>query len=153
MGKNLGEIHGWLDDLAHGKRLQNYEIICPSSYSYIGLEKNATLQDKEGIAELKKRWGADPIHLTPVGYGKLAEAIIAEDSKEKDVKSNKLKKQEPTQEQRRDGLSRSDLTASRWGQEVWSNSLNRTRGRDEDASGSGRSRRIRGRARKRPKHF
>ena len=108
---------------------------------------------RRALLNSRRGGGADPIHLTPVGYGKLAEAIIAEDSKEKDVKSNKIKKQEPTQEQRSDGLSRSDLTVSRWGQEVWSNSLNRTRGRDEDASGSGRSRRIRGGAGKRPKHF
>ena len=41
MGKQLADIHSWLDDLAHGKRLQSYEIICPSTI--IGLAENATL--------------------------------------------------------------------------------------------------------------
>ena len=88
----------------------------------------------------KEEVGADPIHLTPVGYSKLAEAIIANGSEERDCELNKWKKQEPNLEQRRDGLSRSDLTA----REAGSSSHNRSIWRDDDTSSSGRSWRNRG---------
>ena len=51
MGKQLAEIHKWIDDLAHGKRLQNYTTIC------ICLEDAASLKDRTGMQELKARWG------------------------------------------------------------------------------------------------
>ena len=35
-GKAKAEIHLWLDDLAHGKGILNYEVMCPNSV--IGLE-------------------------------------------------------------------------------------------------------------------
>ena len=57
MGKQLAEIHGWLDDLAHGKRLQNYEFICPS-FS-IGLADNSTLKDRGEREKLRDRWGTE----------------------------------------------------------------------------------------------
>ena len=53
MGKQLADIHGWLDDLAHGKRLQRYQIICPSTF--IGLAKTATLKDKTEREKLRDR--------------------------------------------------------------------------------------------------
>ena len=66
MGKQLAEIHGWLDDLAHGKRLQQYEIFCLSTA--IGLDDSASLKDKSERDKLKNRGGgADPVHLTPAG--------------------------------------------------------------------------------------
>ena len=73
MGKQLADIHGWLDDLAHGKRILRYEIICPSTL--IGLAKNATLKDKTEREKLRDRWGTDPVHLTEAGYAALAEAL------------------------------------------------------------------------------
>ena len=30
MGKALVDIHFWIDDLAHGKRIKNYEVVCSS---------------------------------------------------------------------------------------------------------------------------
>ena len=53
MGKQLADIHGWLDDLAHGKRILRYEIICPSTL--IGLAENTTLKDKTEREKLRDR--------------------------------------------------------------------------------------------------
>ena len=64
MGKQLAEIHGWLDDLAHGKRLQQYEIFCPVTAK--GLDDNTSLKDKAELEKLKNRWGSDPVHHMPV---------------------------------------------------------------------------------------
>ena len=62
MGKQLAEIHGWLDDLAHGKRLQQYEIFCLSTA--IGLDDSASLKDKSERDKLKNRGGGGLIQST-----------------------------------------------------------------------------------------
>ena len=67
MGNSLAQIHSWLDDLAHGKRITEYMVMCVSSA--IGLEDNPSKK------ELARIWGSDPVHLTPEGYSKLAEKI------------------------------------------------------------------------------
>ena len=71
--------------------------------------------------ELAKLWGSDPVHLTSAGYQKMADKLVemAEVHWVKTThttgtaKSNQASKQ--TRE-RRPGLSSSDLTAGRWGQ-------------------------------------
>ena len=54
MGKQLAEIHGWIDVLSHGKQLQNYTTICPGTC--IGLEDSPSLKDRAEMQELKARW-------------------------------------------------------------------------------------------------
>ena len=134
MGKQLADIHGWLDDLAHGKRLQSYKIVCPSTF--IGLADNATLKDKAEREKLRDRWGTDPVHLTEAGYAALAEALI--DScmpGEEPDKSSTVPKDTTN---RRDGVSRSDWTASRWDSKAASSGQPRKnvhRGRKDDVPG------------------
>ena len=111
MGKQLADIHGWLDDLARGRRLLNYEIVCPSSA--IGIEDNATIRDNATLEGLKNRWGADPVHLTPAGYNALADYLIVSCNNQADEKKEAPGPTRDT-EKRRDGLSRSDWAASRW---------------------------------------
>ena len=60
IGTSLAQIPTWLDDLAHGKRITEYEVLCVSSA--IGLEDNPSKR------ELAKLWGSDPVHVTPEGY-------------------------------------------------------------------------------------
>ena len=85
MGNSLAEIHTWLDDLAHGKRIANYEVMCPSSA--IGLENNP---DRKQLA---KMWGKDPVHLAAAGYTMLAEKIAekAADIRAKSPSASKAK--------------------------------------------------------------
>ena len=112
MGKQLAEIHGWIDDLSHGKRLQNYTTICPGTC--IGLEDSASLKDKAEMQELKARWGDDPVHLAPLGYTALAESLIETAKSEAEPPQAKETLQKDTAK-RREGISKSDWTASRWG--------------------------------------
>ena len=108
-----------LDDLAHGKRLLSYEIVCPSTF--IGLAENATLKDKAEREKLRDRWGTDPVHLTEAGYAALAEALT--DScmpREEPDKSLTVHKDTTN---RRDGVSRSDWTASCWDSKASSSSI------------------------------
>ena len=111
MGKQLADIHGWLDDLARGRRLLNYESVCPSSA--IGIDDNATIRGKATLEGLKNRWGADPVHLTPAGYNALADYLVTVCIKQADEKKESPGPARDT-EKRRDGLSRSDWAASRW---------------------------------------
>ena len=106
MGNSLAEIHTWLDDLAHGKRIANYEVMCPSSA--IGLENNP---DRKQLA---KMWGKDPVHLAAAGYTMLAEKIAEKAAKSP---SSSKAKYHPLRQaaNRLDGVSRSDLAAPRWG--------------------------------------
>ena len=103
IGTSLAQIPTWLDDLAHGKRITEYEVLCVSSA--IGLEDNPSKR------ELAKLWGSDPVHLTPEGYKKLGEKIVEQVSTRKPKPANPGKKKDA---ERRPGLSRSDLIASRW---------------------------------------
>ena len=112
MGKQLAEIHGWIDDLSHGKRLLNYSTICPGTC--IGLEDTASLKDKAGMQDLKARWGDDPVHLTPLGYTALAERLIETANSEAESTQVKEVLRKDTAK-RREGISKSDWTASRWG--------------------------------------
>ena len=70
MGRTLADIYGWMDNLAHGKRISNHELICPSSAIGIGLNDNV---DRKQLATL---WAVDPVHLAPAGYAKLAEKMV-----------------------------------------------------------------------------
>ena len=108
MGNSLAEIHTWLDDLAHGKRIANYEIMYPSSA--IGLENNP---DKKQLA---KMWGKDPVHLAAAGYTMLAEKIAenAADLRAKSPSAIKVKHLPLRQAANQlEGVSRSDLAAPR----------------------------------------
>ena len=111
MGSQLADIHGWLDDLARGRRLQNYEIICPASA--LGVDDNASISDKSTQEGLRSRWGTDPVHLTPAGYNTLAESLIANlATTEQGVP---VKPAPPLdREKRKEGLSTSDWAANRW---------------------------------------
>ena len=53
----LRDIHSWTDEFACGKRIRNFEVVCPGSS--IWEDKQTTKKD------LKEYWGADPVHLTP----------------------------------------------------------------------------------------
>ena len=112
MGNSLAQIYSWLGDLAHGKHIVDYDIVCVSTV--VGMEGNPSKK------ELAKLWGSDPVHLTPAGYQKMvdklvemAEALRVKPPKAPDtaksIKSNRQSRE------RRPGLSRSDLTAGRWG--------------------------------------
>ena len=118
MGNSLVEIHSWLDDLAHGKRISNYEVMCPSSA--IGLDNNL---DKTQIARM---WGKDPVHLATAGYSMLAEKIVekATELRAKHPPADRAKPNHETKppiRQAANGLervSRSDLADTRWGGEI-----------------------------------
>ena len=112
MGKQLADIHSWLDDLAHGKRLQSYEIICPSTF--IGLAENATLKDKAEREKLRDRWGTDLVHLTEAGYAALAEALTDSCMSREELGKFEAPTLPKDTTNRWDGVSRSDWTASRW---------------------------------------
>ena len=115
MGNSLAQIHSWLDDLAHGKRITEYMVMCVSSA--IGLEDNPSKK------ELARIWGSDPVHLTPEGYSKLAEkitekAIARQNGPSKADGHIKATTTRVKAAERKQGLSRSDLTASRWSREA-----------------------------------
>ena len=114
MGSNLADIHGWIDDFARGKRIQNYEVICPGS----------TIWEDASVSkhDLKNYWGADPVHLALRGYEKLVEKLVgkleAERSKKRsreDCEAGK-QRQKPRLDHsdRKTGISRSDTVAERW---------------------------------------
>ena len=72
--------------------------------------------------DLKNYWGADPVHLAPRGYEKLAEKLVgkleAERSKKRsreDCEAGK-QRQKPRLDHsdRKTGISRSDTVAERW---------------------------------------
>ena len=72
--------------------------------------------------ELAKLWGSDPVHLTTAGYQKMADKLVelAEAHQMKPPKTTDTAKTKQTNRQtteRRPGLSRSNLTAGRWGQD------------------------------------
>ena len=111
----LAQIHSWLDDLAHGKRITEYMVMCVSSA--IGLEDNPSKK------ELAIIWGSDPVHLTPEGYSKLAEKITEKSNARQNRSSEaagpiKATTARVKAAERKQGLSRSDLTASRWSREA-----------------------------------
>ena len=115
MGNSLAQIHSWLDDLAHGKRITEYMVMCVSSA--IGLEDNPSKK------ELARIWGSDPVHLTPEGYSKLAEkitekAVGRQNGPFEAASPIKATTTRVKTTMRKHGLSRSDLTASRWSQEA-----------------------------------
>ena len=111
MGNQLADIHGWLDDLARGRRLQNYEIVCPATA--LGVDDNASINDKSTQEGLRSRWGTDPVHLTPAGYTALAESLIANlATEEHEVKDTPAPPRD--REKRKEGLSTSDWAANRW---------------------------------------
>ena len=111
MGNQLADIHGWLDDLARGRRLQNYEIVCPASA--LGVEDNATINDKSTQVGLRIRWGTDPVHLTPAGYSALAESLIANLATVEQGVSD-IPAPPRDNEKGKEGLSTSDWAANRW---------------------------------------
>ena len=92
----------------------HFEVVCPGSI--IWEDKNTSIKD------LKVYWGADPVHLTPKGYEKMAEKLADR------VAANQPKKRErsdsepgnPRQKARMDtnrrlaGISRSDNVTKRW---------------------------------------
>ena len=125
-----------LDDLAHGKRLLSYEIVCPSTF--IGLAENATLKYKAEREKLRDRWGTDPVHLTEAGYAALAEALTDSCSTNEDLNKTEAPTLPKDTTNRRDGVSRSDWTASRWDSRAAAAGHSRKpehRGRKEDFPG------------------
>ena len=67
MGSKLGDIHGWIEDFARGKRIKNFEVVCPATTISTG--------DNISKRDLSAYWGGDPVHLTPAGYEKLGEKL------------------------------------------------------------------------------
>ena len=120
MGNSLAQIFTWLGDLAHGKRIIDYDVVCVSSI--VGMEGNPSKK------ELAKLWGSDPVHLTTAGYQKVADKLV-EKAEAHRMRPPKItgaagpKNQNRTTTERRPGLSRSGLTARRWGRmttkETW----------------------------------
>ena len=112
MGNSLAQIYSWLGDLAHGKRIVDYDVVCVSTV--VVMEGNPSKK------ELPKLWGSDPVHLTSAGYQKMADKLVemAEAHRVKPPKTADTAKSNQSNRQtreRRPGLSRSDLTAGRWG--------------------------------------
>ena len=133
MGNSLAQILTWLGDLAHGRRILDYEVVCVSSI--VGMEGNPSKK------ELAKLWGSDPVHLTPAGYQKVAEKLVekADSHRMKPPRAaGTLGSKHPQKTARRPGLSRSDLTAGRWDQEAHHRSSGK---RSYPGAGSGSSKR------------
>ena len=116
MGTSLAELEDWIRDLAYSKRIQLSSVICPATM--VDLD-NPTDKKKE----LAKWWGTDPVHLLPAGYSKMAEKLTSriekERGQEEQEKKNMAKSATSTitghSAQRRDGISRSDMSARRHG--------------------------------------
>ena len=114
MGNSLAQIYTWLGDLAYGKRIVDFDVVCVSTI--VGME------GKPSKKELAKLWGSDPVHLTSAGYQKMADKLVekAEAHRMKPPKAADTSKtkqiSKPTTEMR-PGLSRSNLTAGKWGQD------------------------------------
>ena len=115
MGAALADIHGWVDDLARGKRIVNYEVVCPGSIIW---------EDKEiSKKDLANFWGADPVHLTVTGYEKLAEKLAKKMTEARPRKRDRAdsdtspERQKPRLDltRRLTRISRSDTVAERWG--------------------------------------
>ena len=133
MGNSLAQIFTWLGDLAHGRRILDYEVVCVSSI--VGMEGNPSKK------ELAKLWGSDPVHLTPAGYQKVAEKMVemADSHRTKPPRAAGTPgPKHPQKTARRPGLSRSDLTAGRWDQEAHHRSSGK---RSYPGAGSGSSKR------------
>ena len=135
MGNSLAQIFTWLGDLAHGKRIIDYDVVCVSSI--VGMEGNPSKK------ELAKLWGSDPVHLTTAGYQKVADKLV-EKAEAHWMRPPKItgaagpKNQNWTTTERRPGLSRSDLAAGQWGQdEHQRNMAGRSGKRSYSGSGSG----------------
>ena len=137
MGNSLAQIYTWLGDLAHGKRILDYELVCVSSI--VGMEGNPSKK------ELAKLWGSDPVHLTKASYEKVADKLIekAEAHRMKPPRAAGNAGQNLRKDmKRRPGLSRSDLTAGRWDQEATTRSAAARSGkRSHSGSGPGHSKR------------
>ena len=113
MGNSLAQIYTWLGDLAHGKRILDYEVVCVSSI--VGMEGNPSKK------ELAKLWGSDPVHLTKAGYQKVADKLIEKAQAHRMKPPRAAGTVGPNHRldmKRKPGLSRSNLTAGRWDQEV-----------------------------------
>ena len=113
IGEALGDIQGWIDDFSRGKRIKNFEVLCPAI---------VMLQSNESKKVLARYWGADPVHLTPAGYEKLAEKLV-EHSNNTTITKRPRSESDSTQRNirlrggdssRTTGISRSDTVAARW---------------------------------------
>ena len=58
MGSKLGDIHGWIEDFALGKRIKNFEVVCQAT--------SLSTRDDISKRDLAAYWGGDPVHLTPL---------------------------------------------------------------------------------------
>ena len=134
MGNSLAQIFNWLGDLAHGKRILDYDVVCISSV--VGMEGNPSKK------ELAKLWGSDPVHLTTAGYQKVVDKLVekAEAHQMRPLKTTvaaRSKNPNRTTTERRPGLSR-----RRWGQDAHNRSTaGRSGKRSYSGSGSGPSKR------------
>ena len=113
-GSKLAEIHSWIYDFTRGKRIKNYEVICPVSSIMVG--------DDISKKDLAAFWWADPVHLTPLGYEKLGEQLsdkVAANKQKKHLREDS--QSEPLHQRPRlnsgtrlPGVSKSDTLYSRW---------------------------------------
>ena len=114
MGSKLADIHSWIDDFSRGKRIRNYEVICPAT--------TITTGDDVSKKDLAAFWGSDPVHLTKQGYEKLGEQLSEKVAAYKQKKRLREGGQETSTHQRPrlksdgrlQGVSKSDTFASRW---------------------------------------
>ena len=72
MGERLAEIGDWLQDLIYGKRIHNFNVLCP--ISLVGILDGSV----RSPASLAKMWSKDPIHLSAAGYAKEVDGILDE---------------------------------------------------------------------------
>jgi hypothetical protein len=70
MGADLADIKHWLKDLAFGKKIRNFKVVC--SNSAVGMD-DVTIEKKK---RLKLYKGKDPVHVPGVGYEKLAYSFL-----------------------------------------------------------------------------
>ena len=114
MGSKLADIHSWIDDLSRGKRIWNYEVICPATTIMTG--------DNVSKKDLAAFWGADPVHLTRQGFEKLGEQLSEKVAAHTHKKRPREEGQEASPHQqprlqsdgRLHGVSKSDTFASHW---------------------------------------
>jgi hypothetical protein len=71
IGNGLNDIRSWIKELAFGKRIRNFKVLCP-----IILLEGETEDVFEAATRMKPYWASDPVHLSRDGYSALASSLL-----------------------------------------------------------------------------
>ena len=112
MGDRLADIGEWVKEFVYGKRINNFQVFCPTSL---------TMCPDDTKEEMRAIWGRDPVHLSRHGYAKEARALVDILNKSLNLeRTSKAVGQQTSDRPRRDWsenrqpwVSRSDATATR----------------------------------------